>query len=184
MRSSRALPLIESTESPVAGWTRSEDDDRVFLWPRADEIIVRAAWRAGDVPVALVHDDRIMRDYLVADGAAGVALMSSLVHERVVEDPAELISSARAASGWGALGDTLYDVIAGCVDPYGDDVAEVWLSRAADPHPLIRLAAAWTGPYLPVDPVRSQIENLASGDPEGDVRAAARESLDVLERIV
>ncbi len=183
MVAARALPTIESMESLVAEWTPS-DAEYTSSWPRPHEIAARTAWRAGDVPVTLVEDERIMRKYLVADGADGVALVADLVARGVVADPAVLIATARTASGWGELGDTLYDVIAGCVDPQSDDVADVWLSRATDEHPLIRLAAAWTGPYLPVDRVRAQVEDLASGDPESDVRAAARESLEVLERIV
>ena len=109
--------------------------------------------------------------------------MSDLVARGLVVDPAVLVTAARAASTWGALGDTLYDLIAGCVDPGSEDVIGVWLSRAHDEHPLIRLAAAWTAPYLAANHVRAEVEILASRETDADVRTAAQSSLAVLERM-
>lgn len=182
MVSSRALPIAEWADSPIAEWADA-DIDYPLLWPPADELAVRAAWAVGSAHVALVEDERIMRTYLAADGTDAVALMSDLVAGGVAADPDALIATARAASGWGALGDTLYDVIAGCVDPGNEDVIGVWLSRVRHEHPLIRLAAAWTAPYLPVDQVRAEVENLASRETDQDIRDAAQSSLAALERL-
>lgn len=178
--SARAVPIAEPIEQPVDGWTPTDPHHSV-AWPPKREVSVRAAWLAEGVPVAFIEDERIMRAYLVADGADGRLLMSDLVAKGVVVDPATLVATARHASGWGALGDSLYDLIAGCGDIRSDEAVDVWLRRATDDHPLIRLAAAWTGPYLPVDRVRDRIADIASGDDDPQVRSAAQESMAALE---
>ncbi|MFW6870307.1 HEAT repeat domain-containing protein [Nocardioides sp. CPCC 206347] len=52
-----------------------------------------------------------------------------------------------------------------------------------DEHPLVRLAAAWTGPYLASEDIADALDAVAASDPEPDVRSAAAESAAALAQL-
>lgn len=165
----------------VRGWIRASADRLPIDWPSSDHLSVHAVWRAHQTPVALVEDSFILRAYLWSEGPEGSEELQQLAQEGVLLAPSTLLEAARAsASWWAELGDTLYDLIAGCIDSDNDDVFEIWQQRLVHEHPLIRLAASWTGPYLVGERVAAALEAVAETDKEPQVREAAAVSAFVM----
>jgi hypothetical protein len=151
-------------------------------WPSGSNLTVLATWRVGIAQLSEVEDQFIARRYVVSAGAAGKDLLYGLIRRGELVSPEVLLQAARAAGGWAAQNDTLYDLVAGCADPAAAEVHEVWSQRLASDHPLTRLVACWVGPYLSGSDVRDAIESVARQDEEQRIRAAARSSASVIAR--
>jgi hypothetical protein len=167
----------------AGGWITTRDVSVPLNWPATEHRTLLATWRVDGVPLALLEDQFIVRTYLCSAGHEGSRLLHRLVEQGVLQPPRTLLDAARhSVPRWAELGDTLYDLVAGCIDPDRRDVFEVWGRRLADHHPLIRLAASWTGPYLATDEVAVALEALAAFEDEPQVRAAAARSASAIRQ--
>jgi hypothetical protein len=149
-------------------------------WPPVEKLTTHSAWRVGEVPVAEVHDSFISRRYVLLSGDNASIVVGQLIQSGDLISPDVLVEAAQRAEGATELGNTLYDLVAGCVDATRSDVYEVWASRLADGYPLLRLVACWVAPYLSGDDLRKAVESTAAADVDEQIRAAARASAAVM----
>jgi hypothetical protein len=169
----------------ACGWTPVATDSIVMDWPSADRLTKHLAWRSDKTTLAVVEDSFILRTYLWSAGQDGSEKLHELARDGVLVDPQSLLEAAREGAAWWAeLGDTLYDLVGGCIDSDGDEVFGIWRQRLDDQHPLIRLAASWVGPYLVGDRVAAVLEEVAEADEDARVREAAATSAAFLRQRV
>lgn len=150
-------------------------------WPPAEHVTAAAAWTSGGTVLVLMDDDFIQRRYLRSDDPDGSSGLHRLVSAGLVRRPSVLFAAARGRAGWAESGDTLYDVVAGCIDSDDPEVVEIWRRRLSDLHPLVRLAASWAGPYLSAGEVVEALARTAEHDEDPQVRAAAAASVQVIQ---
>jgi hypothetical protein len=172
----RGLPAAGyEVAAGARGWVPTTDSVSLD-WPDAEQFVILGTWRHGEVPLALVEDEFIARRYLCSAGPGGAVALRELADQGLLVAPKALLEAAQAADWWAERGDTLYDLVAGCIDPGWDEAHEIWQRRLADEHPLIRLAACWAGPYLSDGRIVPLLEHVAAADASPEVRAAAETS--------
>jgi hypothetical protein len=152
-------------------------------WPSAGHHRVRSVWRTGEGHVSLVEDQLINRDYLLAGDPYGQSALRNLLFHGEVVSPDDLVEAARLSpSYWANLGETLYDLVAGCMDSRRQDVFDIWIGRLCHEHPIIRLAAALAAPYLDGDAVLARLRVTSADDVDARVREAAVVAARVMSR--
>lgn len=165
------------------GWIPMSEGELMLDWPSPDKLQVLSMWRADELQLAILQDRFIQRTYLWASSEHALPLLRRLDDRGILLGADLLLEAAQECpSRWAELGDTLYDLIAGCIDPGNPSVIAVWLQRLRSEHPLVRLAATWSGPYLTGADIVEALEATAAADEEPQVRTAAAASAAVMRR--
>jgi hypothetical protein len=165
----------------ASGWVPAADTVSLD-WPGAADFTIVGNWRHGRARLTLVEDELIARQYLCSTGRGASQVLRELADWGLLLAPKALLEAARAADWWAELGDTLYDLVAGCIDPESSEVYAIWERRLHDEHPLVRSAACWAGPYLQGERIAAALESVAGADESPQVRTSAQESASVIRR--